>query len=163
MRSLPGLRAPRPSLEFLPGGKPTARTRTSADARQLVVDLLKASGSRHLNTEQLVSRMLQNPAGPAAISTFQRAIYSLCEQRAIRRVTVPANGASVTYFYELADRAPHMHFYCVQCQHLDEIDDAELMALHARVLTQHGLQQADAMAAISGTCQACRQRAEAPR
>jgi Fe2+ or Zn2+ uptake regulation protein len=163
MRSFPGLRAPRSALEFLPGGKPTARTRTSADARQLVLDLLKASDSRHLNTEQLVSRMLQNPAGRAAISTFQRAIYSLCEQGVIRRITVPANGASVTYFYELADRPPHMHFYCVQCQHLDEIDDAELMTLHARVFMQHGQRQAHAMAAIPGTCQACRQRAEATR
>lgn len=123
--------------------------------REAVVSLLLQSPERHHPAESLCAAMLDS-SHRCAISSFRRAIYELFAAGVLSRVTVSPGGNQRMHFYELADY-DHHHLFCVRCHRLEEVIDAEIIALEQHVLQSRHLTPAlvirDAMHGICAICQ----------
>lgn len=123
-------------------------------ARIALLLVMRQIPSRHATAEQICREMLQSPYR-TPLSTFRTAIYELTDVGLLWRVSVPASDHALVHYYELADRLPHEHLYCTQCQRMEEVRDEPLMALQRARLAAQGLRPANMRTALIGQCKDC--------
>ncbi|MFJ1251946.1 Fur family transcriptional regulator [Cupriavidus sp. CuC1] len=123
-------------------------------ARISVLLVMRQFPSRHATAEQICREMLLSPYR-TPLSTFRTAIYELTDSGLLWRLSVPASDHAPAHYYELADRPPHEHLYCLQCHRMEEVCDEPLMGLQRARLAAQGLRPANIRSALIGRCRDC--------
>ncbi|EHP38827.1 Fur family ferric uptake regulator [Cupriavidus basilensis OR16] len=113
-------------------------------ARIALLLVMRQIPSRHATAEQICREMLQSPYR-TPISTFRTAIYEFTDVGLL----------ALVHYYELADRPPHEHLYCTQCQRMEEVRDEPLMALRRARFAAQGLRPANMRTVLIGQCKDC--------
>ncbi len=128
--------------------------------RQLILDALCHSGG-HVTPEALYERVhAEFPAINRA--TVYRTLNFLCDLRLV----VALRWQGQTY-YEIAGDPGHHHLVCRACGRMQELDNAVLEGLAAKVADQHGFVLDRDHVALAGLCSDCaggrRRRARKPQ
>jgi Fur family ferric uptake transcriptional regulator len=121
--------------------------------RQLVLDAVTELG--HATPEAICTRV-QETAPAVNITTVYRTL-DLLEQLGVVRHTHLGHGAP-TY---ATSEHEHVHLVCHHCGTVDEIDVDALGALADALRSSRGFRLDAAHVALSGTCRACAERADA--
>ena len=121
--------------------------------RRLVVDAVTALG--HSTPEQICERVQQRLPS-VNLSTVYRTL-ELLEDLGIVSHTHLGHGAP-TY---ATSEHEHVHLVCHHCGAVDEIDVDALEALAESLRASHGFRLDATHVALSGTCRACADRADA--
>ncbi|MHA7683544.1 Fur family transcriptional regulator [Cupriavidus sp. PET2-C1] len=123
-------------------------------ARISVLLVMRQIPSRHATAEQICREMMLSRYR-TPVSTFRTAIYELTVSGLLWRVSAPGSDHSLVHYYELADRPPHEHLYCIQCHRMEEVFDEPLMAMQRTRLAAQRLRPANVRNALIGRCKDC--------
>jgi Fur family ferric uptake transcriptional regulator len=119
--------------------------------RQLVVEVLQGAGARHLTAEDVYREVSERYPGFNR-STVYRVLDLLTSSGVVSQHRL---GGSVAHF-ELTGAGVHHHLICVDCQHVFDLDGAELRELGRRVQRRTGFAVGQVAVTIEGRCAACR-------
>jgi Fur family ferric uptake transcriptional regulator len=119
--------------------------------RQLVVEVLRRAGVRHLTAEDVFREVSERYHGFNR-STVYRVLDLLTSAGVVSQHRL---GGSVAHF-ELTGAGVHHHLICVDCQRVLDLDPAELRELSRRVQRRTGFAVGQVAVTIEGRCSACR-------
>ncbi len=124
--------------------------------RHLILDVVRRARA-HVTPEQIYATVhKQNPAISRA--TIYRTLDFLCEMRLIHAL----HWGDRTY-YEIADKEPHHHLICRQCNAVEQIDQTALALLIETIDQQRHFSVDMDHVALFGLCRKCRSSSSAAR
>ena len=123
--------------------------------RLLVANALAAAG-RQLTAEQLYRNLGRREAGIGRATIF-RTLETLVDAGVARRLELDGH----VYAYVACLPAHHHHIACTRCGRVEEIDEAYVTPIAARLAEEMGFEIDDARLDFYGRCSTCRADAAA--
>lgn len=118
--------------------------------RLKVLELLRASPSRHLSAEDVYRRLLEQ-GSDVGLATVYRVLSQL-ETAGLLSRNVFDTGKAV---FEINEGEHHDHLICLQCGQVDEFRNEAIEGLQREEAARQGYQLADHRLALYGYCGAC--------
>jgi Fe2+ or Zn2+ uptake regulation protein len=121
--------------------------------RQVVLTVL-AGQTQHLGVEEVIEAVADLDPSVHRSSVY-RSLDALSQLGVVQHVH---SGHGHTTYHLVRDRLPHMHAQCRVCGRVLDLPADLLDAVAGRMARQHGFVLDAGHVALSGTCQACRDK-----
>lgn len=122
--------------------------------RQLVLQVLREAGDRHLTAED-VCRAVQNRFPRFNRSTTYRVLETLCALGVVQQTQLGEGAAH----FEVVDRPErHHHLVCVRCGRVQNIPPDVISEISVRLAERHRFHIGTVDLMIRGECASCRER-----
>jgi Fur family ferric uptake transcriptional regulator len=118
--------------------------------RMRVLEIIRASESRHLSAEDVYRRLLEQGADVGLATVYR--VLSQLEGAGLLLRNVFDGGSAV---FEINEGKHHDHLICLSCGKVDEFSNEDIEALQRGVAAGLGYELADHRLALYGHCASC--------